>query len=235
MSTPSASRSAIRPSTWIGVAVAATLATSIAAPVAHAQPQNPLDDPVFRKFFHPVVGSGEVYESIPTDKSEPKHDTQFQIVGKESVGGQTGYWFEMVLDAPELGGRAVGKSLFVPGENQMRRSIMQYPGMEPMEMPVATRNHVIKKESHGAHVVGTETITVPAGTFQCEHWKDNRGSEAWVSSKVSPITVVKTVDKDETMVLVKTLTGVHDEIKGQVVPFDAKKIQEHMRARMMHH
>ena len=93
---------------------------------------------------------------------------------------------------------------------------------------------MLKKESHGEHVVGTETITVPAGTFQCEHWKDNRGREAWVSSKVSPITVVKTVDKDETLVLVKTLTGVHDEIKGRVVPFDAKKIQEHMRERMMH-
>lgn len=235
MSTPHASRSAIRLATWIGVAAAATLASSIAASVAHAQMQNPLNDPVFRKFFHPVVGHGEVYESIPADGSGPKHDTQFQIVGKESVGGQTGYWFEMVLDAPELGGRVVGKSLFIPGENQMRRSIMQYPGMEPMEMSVAKRNHVFKKESHGEHVVGTETITVPAGTFQCEHWKDNRGTEAWVSSKVSPITVVKSVDKDGTLLLMKQLTDVHDEIKGQVVPFDAKKIQEHMRERMMHH
>ncbi len=55
--------------------------------------------------------------------------------------------------------------------------------------------------------VGTETITVPAGTFGCAHWKkDDATDEVWTSDKVSPLAMVKQVGKTHSMVLVRQIT-----------------------------
>jgi hypothetical protein len=207
-----------------GLALAVALAGALAAPAARAQ-MNPFDNPVFRKFFNPVVGRGEVYETTRGEGGN-KETEQFQIVGKETVDGHTGYWFEMTMDTPQ--GRGAGKSLFVPGEAEVRRSILQCPGAPPMEMPVRP-HRITHTETHGEHQVGSETITVPAGTFACEHWKDDRGQEAWISTKASPITVVKSVEPGRTMVLVRLIPDVHDEITGQVVPFDPAILRGLMR------
>ena len=44
-----------------------------------------------------------------------------------------------------------------------------------------------KSLSNEWHSVGTETITVPAGTFSCDHYRnDTKNSDVWVSDKVSP-------------------------------------------------
>ena len=43
-----------------------------------------------------------------------------------------------------------------------------------------------------AESVGTESITVPAGTFTCEHYRMKDGSgDAWISDKVCPWGLVK--------------------------------------------
>ena len=201
------------------LAIAAALAGMLAAPAARAQMGNPFDNPVFRKFFNPVVGHGEVYETS-TGVAGEKETQQFQIVGRESVDGHTAYWFEIVMDTPN--GRGAGKSLIVPGEAVIRRSIVQMPGGPPMEMMV--RPHRLNSHAPDRHErqIGTETVTVPAGTFTCEHWKNDAGDEAWINSKASPITVVKSVEPGRTMVLVRLIGDAHDAITGQVVPFDPK-------------
>ncbi len=44
------------------------------------------------------------------------------------------------------------------------------------------------------HSVGTESVTVPAGTFSCEHWRnDKSNSDIWTSDKVTPFGMVKEV------------------------------------------
>ena len=53
------------------------------------------------------------------------------------------------------------------------------------------------------HQVGSESVTVPAGTFSCDHWaKDDGSGDIWVSSQVAPMGMVKSVDKNDTTVLV---------------------------------
>ena len=42
--------------------------------------------------------------------------------------------------------------------------------------------------------VGTETITVPGGTFICQHWKKKDGKgDVWVNDKITPFGMVKEV------------------------------------------
>jgi len=79
------------------------------------------------------------------------------------------------------------------------------------------------------HSVGTETISVPAGTFSCEHWsKDEGKGDIWVSSKISPMGMVKSVDEHETMVLVKVITDAKSHIIGTPVKFDPQMMRQGM-------
>jgi hypothetical protein len=55
-----------------------------------------------------------------------------------------------------------------------------------------------------ASLVGTETVKVPAGTFQASHYRNAlRGSDIWVSSEV-PFGLVKLSDPSDTTAMVLT-------------------------------
>ena len=191
--------------------------------------ENILDRPEFRHFWNPVVGNGAAYETTSADAPGKKRALEFLLVSQEMVDGKTGYWLEMKMEASAMNGTAYGKSLVVPGEMRPRRTIIQYPGLDPMELPLrpnaAPPKHEIDPKKV-PHQIGTETITVPAGTFVCEHWKDDSGEEAWTNSKVGPISVVKTVRSGQTMVLVKTITNGTDHISGTVKPFDPRALAQ---------
>jgi hypothetical protein len=79
------------------------------------------------------------------------------------------------------------------------------------------------------HQVGTETITVPAGTFSCAHWQKDEGKgDVWVSDKVSPFGMVKMVNEHETMTLTKVITDAKDHITGPVKTFDPEAMKRQM-------
>ena len=73
--------------------------------------------------------------------------------------------------------------------------------------------------------LGSESVTVPGGTFKCEHYKgrnSDSSTDVWVTKDAPPYGLVKMVDADkqQTVVLVKTEKDVHDKITGTPVPFD---------------
>ena len=71
----------------------------------------------------------------------------------------------------------------------------------------------IEKNMAKWHSVGTETITVSAGSFSCEHWtKDEEKGDVWVRSKVTPMGMVKLVDEHDTMVIVKQINDAKTHI-----------------------
>jgi hypothetical protein len=175
-----------------------------------------------RGVFNPVVGAGAVYEMQGSDQQ--KRTMEFAIVGKESVGGQDGYWLEFTIGGTPMGD-VVAKELAVVSEGNMtmNKIIMQMPGRPPMEMPAQmNRNQVnLADVRNKADDLGTESVTTPAGTFSCHHYKMKDGSgEAWVSEKVHPFGLVKYQEKDSTTVLVKTLTDVKDKVAGTPQPFN---------------
>jgi len=181
--------------------------------------------PSARGVWNPVVGSGAAY--LIENKREGKSEMEFAIVGTEMVAGKTGHWMETAFKGKE--GLTVMKTLQVLDANsiQMKRMIMQAPGEEPMEFPMNMAMMGGNKGAQSADIrtdaelVGTETITTPAGTFECQHYRHkDKSSDVWVSEKVPPYGMVKMVSKDSSMTLTRVITGAKTRITGTPKKFD---------------
>jgi hypothetical protein len=113
---------------------------------------------------------------------------------------------------------------------------MQQPGQAPTDVDMnLVGGSRVKQSIPGdirdkAERVGTESVTVPAGTFSCEHYKMKDGSsDVWVSDKVNPWGLVKMQGKDSSIILAKVITDAKDHITGTPKKFDPMSI---MRDRM---
>jgi hypothetical protein len=148
-------------------------------------------------------------------------------------------WERRILDADYYDNwqRAVevAKALIRKGDFQFYKMIVQMAEQPAMETPfnpaTMARHQKMQDTMKEWHSVGTEMINVPAGTFVCEHYKnDKNGSELWASDKVTPFGLVKQVGKDNSMVLVKVLSDVPDRITGPVRKFDPQVVmQQHQQ------
>lgn len=169
--------------------------------------------------FQPVVGSGATYQV----KTASNSDAQFTyaVVGKEG----NAYWLE-IRSTMSKGSMVMKQLMSVPGGGQapqVQRMIMQAGAQPPMEMPVSMlKGHAQGQGSTGPHAlgekVGTETVTVPAGTFECEHYRsasNGKNADVWVSSKVSPYGLVKMISGETRMELQKILAHETSQITGE--------------------
>jgi hypothetical protein len=180
--------------------------------------------PQFNGVWNPIVGQGAVYQI--TKEAGKNTEIEIAVLGKETVNGKDGYWLEMATSIPEMSGQMVTKSLFVLDGQETRavKTIMQVPGHPPMEMPAQMTRHEHSSQSADirtdAQDLGSESITVPAGTFTCEHYRSKDGSESWLAKDVPPWGLVKHQSKDSTMVLVRVITDAKDKIVGTPQPFN---------------
>ncbi len=189
--------------------------------------------PAIGKVFHPVVGKGAEYLSTSTRGGDTKTTTmEMGIVGKDMVDGKEAYWMQFATMG-EKDQMHTGKALITTDDFQFHRMIFMMPGQGAMEMPIGMAGKgrdSMNNNMNDWQSVGSETITVPAGTFSCEHWKNDKdGAEVWTSDKVTPIGVVKEVQKDHTMVLAKILDNVPDRITGPVKQFDMQQMMQQRR------
>ena len=179
---------------------------------------------------NPTVGSGSEY--VITSKGKDM-DVATVALGKEDVDGSPGYWMEMRMTNAELGGEMVMKQLIVitPTESGIKRMIMQQPGKPPMEFsgmmlsmfqqhqPPPTTPAAGGGDKGGkGELVGTESVTVPAGTFSCQHYRsqgNNGPVDVWISMQVTPYGMVKMTSADTSMVLKKVLSNETSHIKGE--------------------
>ena len=186
--------------------------------------------PAMRGIFNPVVGSGGEYE-MTTDKGT-KMVMEIAIVGKESVAGKDGYWFEMTMSNLPTGQMVMKSLTVVDGtDTVVSRVIMQMGTRPPMEMPTQMNKSSAQKQPADirdrAEDVGSETVTTPAGTFTAEHYKMKDGTgDAWVAPKAGPYGLVKFQGKDSTMVLTKVITDAKDRITGTPQPFNPMMFQQ---------
>lgn len=208
----------------------AAMAFLAAAPVIAQMGMRPPDVRVM--IWNPAVGQGSEYEN----KKGSGQDNTFamSIVGKEDTpDGKTGYWVETSMNTPQMG-LVYAQILMSADAMQMHTSkiVVQMPNMPPMIMPnsmagMGRGNAVAQPDPDSdyrknAERVGTETITTPAGTFDCEHWRAKDGSgDAWLSSKVVPFSLVKMTNKDgASTILTKQITDAKSHLNGTPVPFD---------------
>jgi hypothetical protein len=172
--------------------------------------------------FNPTVGAGSEFQM--TTKEGTMNFT-LVVVGKETVNGADGYWMEQRFEGGRMPGEMVQKQLLVMqnGKPDIKRMIMQPPGQQPMEMPVGMMHRGPQQAPPGEDTdpgkkIGTESVTVPAGTFDCDHYRKQteRGTyDYWISMEVSPYPIVKMKGPDSTMVLAKVLSGETSHIHGQ--------------------
>jgi hypothetical protein len=157
--------------------------------------------------WNPMVGLGAAYQSVGH-----AHNIEIDLstVGKENVGGKTAYWIEMnTVDT-----KSSEKYLMALSDGshmQVLQMVTQRPGEDPVETPaqppapnlleIATR-------------VGSEEITTPAGTFQCDHFRANNGQwDAWFSPKVTPFGLVQMINDEGTQMVVEhMITDAKDRI-----------------------
>jgi hypothetical protein len=186
--------------------------------------------PAMRGIFNPVVGSGGEYE-MTTEKGT-KMVMEIAIVGKESVAGKDGYWFERTMSNSPMGQMVMKSLTVVDGtDTVVSRAIMQMGNRPPMEMPTQMMRSGAQKQPADirdrAEDVGSETVTTPAGTFTAEHYKMKDGSgDAWVAAKAGPYGLVKFQGKDTSMVLTKVIADAKDKITGTPVPFNPMMFQQ---------
>ena len=82
-----------------------------------------------------------------------------------------------------------------------------------------------------SELVGTESVTVPAGTFSCQHYRAKDGSsDVWISEKVAPWGLVKMQGKNNSMVLTKVITDAKDHITGTLKKFDPMQMMRDRKA-----
>ena len=214
--------------------LAALAMVALAVPLAA---QMGMQVPTLSGIWRPVIGSSASYEIT---REGNKSSIDFAVLGMEDLAGKTGYWVEMSMTNAKTGGDVIIKILENVDGNTITYSkwVMQMPGQQPMEMDSnmmnmggkGTRQYQDADFRDKAELVGTESVTVPAGTFSCEHYRMKDGSgEAWISDKVSPWSVVKTQDKLRTMVLTKLTTDAKERITEAPTKFDPMQM---MRNRM---
>jgi len=201
----------------------ASVAGAQAGPMAGAM------GPMPRGLFNPVVGSGAQYEVQPNGKD--KMTVEIDVVGKESVNGKDGYWFETAFDS-QMGQMMMKMLMVSDGANStIAKMIMQMAGGPPMEMPAQMMGQRAAQQMADirdkADKVGSESVTTPAGTFTADHYRMKDGSgDFWLSEKVSPYGLIKGQGKDFNMVLTKVVTNATDKITGTPVPFDPRLLMQ---------
>jgi hypothetical protein len=223
---------------WHVLAMLAAISFA-AASAAHAQMgMDMFKRPSITKVFHPVVGKGAVYLDTDMD-GKPSRTSEIAVVAKDSFEGKEGFWMQIVSTDPQ-GKTFVGKSLITPGDFQFHRMIIQPPGQQAMEISMkmnAARREKIEENANDWRSVGTESITVPAGTFSCEHWRnDKTHAEIWTSDKVTPVGMVKEISGNgSTQVLSKILDNAADRITGPVKQFDMQEMMQQMQEQRQQH
>jgi hypothetical protein len=204
----------------------------ISAAPAHAQVDlNFFKHSAVEKYLNPVVGKGAEYQSTEKDAGGKTRTTAIGIVAKDSFEGKEAFWMEVASNTD--GQASLVKMLITRDDFGFHKMILQPPGQQAMEMPFNpgkdARQEKMEEKFKDWHSVGTEPVTVPAGTFVCEHLhNDKTNGDLWASDKVTPFGMVKQVDGNRTMVLAKLIPDFQDRITGPVKQFDPQALRQQM-------
>ena len=206
-------------------------ATTALTQLSSAQRGMMMQPPDIAGVFNPVVGSGASYEMVKTNGEKIPFD--MAVVDKDASGG---YWIEYSMQNPKLNGPVYMKNLTVRQSDDIiiQRSIMQMPGRPPMDMSSMMSMKAMQSPKEkadfraNAQNMGTESVTTPAGTFSCEHWRNAKdGTDVWLSDKIVPWRLVKMSGTTDTLTLVKIISDAKTHITGTPVSME-EMMQQHM-------
>jgi hypothetical protein len=167
----------------------------------------------------PAVGRWAEYQA--TFKGKPT-TMRYAVVGEESREGAPMKWLEMRM----AGGKDTSVyQMLTPGnpaEMDKIQEVVFKTGDKPaMKMGGAMigmirgqvgKNSALANLCEGVALVGEESVTVPAGTFQADRFhNDKHDSDAWMV-RDQPFYLVKSLGKDHEIVLVASGDGAQSSI-----------------------
>lgn len=191
--------------------------------------------PDFYGDFKPVMGGWSEYQITGASPSKMK----IAIVGKE----EGSYWYEMVTETKGEG-RTISKML-ISGDPKAQTNVKKMivkTGDEPaMEMPATMGQQFSKREAPAGQQPaavdkGTETITVPAGTFTAQHLQYQNAQEivdVWINKDISPYGLIKSKSKSQEMVLIGHGSGAKTEITETPEKFELPQMPKGFPEGMM--
>lgn len=158
----------------------------------------------------PVVGYWAEYRM--TGQGEEPMTMRASVVGQEDEY----FWFETVMTGHD-GEKAISKMLISIDPNQednVQRMIVKSGDEPAMEMPIQMMKGPDMPEPEAGTTeeapeidssdLGVESVTVPAGTFEANHWQfktDDDTADVWIKAGIGPYGLVKSTAGDMTMEL----------------------------------
>lgn len=135
--------------------------------------------------FNIAFGAGNY--SVTEDAYAPGEYTRWQMLENDEPTGayirraflartdEGNEWWHVTYENAETDEAIILEGLFSPNQEELLRLRGQFPGEEAKEMPVEegtygyTQPRTLSPESIEGATVGTETISVPAGSFEAQH------------------------------------------------------------------
>lgn len=195
--------------------------------VTHAQ-VSPFPGTAGKVLWQLLVGSGALYAMHFEGHAGEDGTIEAEVLGKERVDGKEAFWIE--FSSKRIGKAEWVMKMLIVGDarpGQTLKWIFQLTGRPPMDMPV-TDSSQQKHDAPNADDLGRETLTVPAGTFACEHYRLQNGSvETWLNEKIVVWGIVKAQGTSSkagrwSMILQRTFTDAKDKIIDTPQRFDPK-------------
>jgi hypothetical protein len=166
---------------------------------------------------------------------------RLSVVGSERSGDSTLYWFEVSFAGKDPGKSGVVQILttslasgleapralvFKAGPQPAMRISGEMAGMMGKQGRQNTSAFDWAGRCSGAHVVGWESVTVPAGTFRALHVTTDDGGELWASREV-PFGVVKTHGKQGDLALTGRGADAKSSITEKPLEMPAMPMPQH--------
>jgi hypothetical protein len=178
----------------------------------------------------PAVGRWAEYKAL-YNKKDP-YTIRYAVIGAEPRDGKAMEWVEMRMTGASKG-RNIVYQMLVPG-SLMQMGDVQEIVFKTGDKPAMKMNGMMMKMIRGqmekqnlyseickdVSLVGKESVTVPAGKFQAQHYHSAKyGADSWISPAV-PFSLVKSVGENHQMELTSQGKGAKSSIteKPQEMP-----------------
>jgi hypothetical protein len=167
---------------------------------------------ICNEFRQLTVGQWAEYE-IASDQG--KATSRFAVVGTEEAAGTEHFWYETRMESP-MG--AMIMQLLIPSypyeQSDIKQAVLKMGDQPAMVVPDQMLEMMQSRMAENAaedaasacgnaELVGRETVTVPAGTFDVMHLRvsgDAESAEIWISTDV-PFGMVKLEGAGSEMIL----------------------------------
>lgn len=168
---------------------------AILAATGGARAQGMMSDVMSGKLVNPEVGAFAWYNLRDT-ATQREYFLRQAIVGEEKIKRKTAYWLETEL-VPKVGFSSVYKMLLTgpasDPDNVHRLLVREGDGVV-QEVKLDQGEHGGTDKDVPRELVGTETLTLPSGEIETEHFilgDEGDKTEIWVSDTVAPMGLVR--------------------------------------------